>query len=169
MASSRRQLSSCPVCNRADQVKRMQTAYTAGEHPFAPPPLPESHAHMLQYILSAVFLVGAGSFLALVILASNNFSWIEMIVTLLVIAFALVLSFLAIRHINQSDEETRLRYPIWDEAMANWNRLRYCARDKAVFDPQTNKVLTDSSVKALLSMDEINAQHAHEASGVAVH
>lgn len=169
MVSSRRQLSPCPVCNRADQVKRMQTAYTAGEHRFAPPPLPESRASMLKYVLTAVFMVGGGSFLALVILASDSFSWIQMIVTLLFITTALILSFLAIRHLNRSDEETRLRYPIWDEAMANWRRLQYCARDKVVFDPQTNKVLTDASVKALLSMDELAAHHGQSTPKVAVH
>ena len=169
MVSSRKQLSPCPICHRADQVKRMQTAYTAGEHRFAPPPLPESHAHMRQYIISGMFMVGAGAILALIIMASGSFSWLQMIITLLFIATALILSFLAIRHINQSDEETRLRYPIWDEAMANWKRLLYCARDKVVFDPQANKVLTDSYVKAQLSMDEITAQHAHEASRVAIH
>ena len=169
MVSSRRQLSTCPVCNRTDQVKKMQAAYTAGEHRFAPPPMPESHASMMKYIGAGMILVGVGAFLTLVILSTSGFSWLQTVVTLLFIVSALVLSFLAIRHIGQGDEEARQRYPIWDEAMANWNRLQYCARDKVIFDPQTNKVLTDASVNALLSMDELDGHHAQTTPQVAVH
>jgi NADH:ubiquinone oxidoreductase subunit 3 (subunit A) len=169
MVSSRRQLSPCPVCSRTDQVKRMQTAYTAGEHHFAPPAMPESHASMMKYICVGMILVGVGAFLTLVILAATDFSWFQVVVTLLFIVAALVLSFLAIRHIGQSDEEARLRYPIWDEAMANWNRLRFCARDKVVFDPQANKALPDSAVQALLSMDKLDSHRASATPKVAVH
>ena len=78
------------------------------------------------------------------------------------IVAALILSALAIRHIGRGDEEARRRYPIWDIAMANWNRLQYCSRDKVVFDPQTRKALSDSSTRDLLDMDKIeNAQGAH--------
>ena len=94
--------------------------------------------------------------LALVILASSDsFSWVQMVITLIFIVSALVLSFLAIRHIGKGDEEARRRYPIWDLAMANWNRLLYCSRDKVIFDAQTHKALSDSSARDLLDMDKI--------------
>jgi NADH:ubiquinone oxidoreductase subunit 3 (subunit A) len=158
MVSSRRQLSPCPVCNRTDQVRKMQTAYNAGELHVAPPPMPESHTSMMKYIAIGMILVGIGAFLILVLISTDSFSWAQMIITLAFIVAALVLSFLAIRHIGQGDEEARRRYPIWDEAMANWNRLQYCSRDKVVFDPQTNKVLPDSAVKAQLDMDQLAGQ-----------
>ncbi|MEO7022148.1 MAG: hypothetical protein ABI234_18510 [Ktedonobacteraceae bacterium] len=168
MVSSRRQLTSCPVCNRTDQVKKMQAAYSSGEQHFAPPAMPESHASMMKYICIGMGLVAVGAFLTLVLLSSNGFealgamapviSIIQAVVTILFIVAALVLSFFAIRHIGQGDEEARQRYPIWDQAMANWNRLQYCSRDKAIFDPSTKKVLTDSSVKSLLDMDTLEAQ-----------
>lgn len=156
MVSSRRQLSTCPVCNRTDQVKKMQTAYTAGDLHFTPPPMPESHASMMKYICAGMVLVGLGAIFVLIMLSTDNFSWFQVVITLLFIVAALALSFFAIRHIGQGDEEARLRYPIWDKAMENWNSLQFCARDKVVFDPRTNKALSDTAVTALLSMDEVD-------------
>lgn len=162
MVSSRRQLSPCPVCNRTDQVKRMQAAYEAGLHHFAPPPMPESQTYMMKYICIGMALVGIGAFLILVLISTGVFLWVQMAVTLAFIVAALVLSFLAIRHIGQGDEQARQRYPIWDVAMANWNRLHYCERDKVVYDTQTNKVLSDSAVKALLDMDRLAEQQGSQ-------
>lgn len=155
MVSSRRQLTPCPVCNRADQVKKMQTAYDAGELHIAPPPMPESKASMMKYISFGMILVGVGAFLTLLVLSTSEESWVQVGVTLAFIVSALVLSFLAIRHIGKGDEEARRRYPIWDQAMANWNRLLYCSRDKVVFDSQSKKALSDSSVRDLLDMDKL--------------
>jgi hypothetical protein len=169
MVSSRRQLSPCPVCNRTDQVKKMQAAYNAGEHRFAPPPMPESHISMMKYVAIGMVLVGVGAFLVFVVLSSDEFSWPQMIITLAFIVAALVLSFLAIRRIGQGDEEARRRYPIWDEAMANWNRLLYCSRDKVVFDPQINKALPDSAVKALLDMDLLEGKQGAQTPVAASH
>lgn len=170
MVSSRKQLAPCPVCKRSDQVKKMQAAHAAGEHQFAQPPMPESQAHMMKYICAGMILVGLGAFFTLVLLSTNGFeflpsnlapivSWLQAIVTIIFIVVALVLSFLAIRAIGQSDEKARQRYPLWDQAMANWNRLEYCARDKVVFDPQSGKALSKAAVKTLLDMDELSAQH----------
>jgi len=162
MVSSRRQLSPCPVCNRADQVKKMQTAYEAGELHIAPPPMPESKAIMMKYIIIGMILVGVGAFLTLLVLSTSDESWIQVGVTLAFIVSALVLSFLAVRHIGKGDEEARRRYPIWDLAMANWNRLLYCSRDKVVFDPQTKKALSDSSTRDLLDMDKIEGSQGSQ-------
>ena len=100
MVSSRRQLSPCPVCNRADQVKKMQTAYDMGELHIAPPPMPESHASMMKYITAGIVLVGIGVFLILVMVSTTGLALPQIIITLLVIVAALVLSFMAIRHIG---------------------------------------------------------------------
>lgn len=155
MVSSRRQISPCPVCSRTDQVKKMQTAYSSGEIQFAPPPMPESHASMMKYIGVGMILVGVGAFLVLITLSTSGFSWFQLVVTMIFIVAALVLSFFAIRHIGQGDEEARRLYPAWDEAMANWTRLQFCARDKVIFDPRTNKALTDPAVNTLLSMENV--------------
>lgn len=161
MVSSRRQLSPCPVCNRADQVRKMQAAYEAGELHIAPPPMPESRVSMMKYVGIGMILVGVGAFFLIIILATGEFGWLQMAVTLACIVVALVLSFLAIRRLGQGDEEARQRYPIWDQAMANWTRLQFCARDKVVFDPQDKKVLSDSAVKSLLDMDRLEVQNTH--------
>lgn len=159
MVSSRKQLSPCPVCSRTDQVRKMQTAYEAGELHIAPPPMPESHASMIKYVGVGMILVGVAVFFVIIMLSSDAFSWVQTGITLACIVAALALSFLAIRHLGQGDEEARQRYPIWDQAMANWTRLQFCARDKVVFDPQSKKVLPDSAVKALLDMDRLEVQN----------
>lgn len=158
MVSSRRQISPCPVCNRTDQVRKMQTAYEAGELHVTPPAMPESHASMMKYIGIGMILVGIAAFLLIIMLSTGSFSMIQLVLSLLCIVAALVLSFMAIRHIGQGDEEARRRYPVWDLAMANWTRLRFCTRDKVIFDPQSNKVLSDSAVKTLLDMDRMADQ-----------
>lgn len=155
MIATRRQLSPCPICNRADQVKRLQTAYEIGELHIAPPPMPESQASMMKYICAGMILVGIGAFLILIMVSTTGFDWPQAVITLGFIVGALFLSGAAIRHIGKGDEEARKRYPIWDLAMANWNRLHYCSRDKVVFDPLNRKVLSDSSTRDLLDMDKI--------------
>jgi hypothetical protein len=152
---SRRQLSPCPVCNRADQVKKMQTAYDTGESHIAPPPMPEPKVTMMKYIIIGMLLVGIGAFLILIMVSTTGLDWLQVGITLAFIVAALTLSALAIRHIGRGDEEARQRYPVWDLAMANWNRLLYCSRDKVIFDPQTHKSLSDSSARDLLDMDKM--------------
>jgi heme exporter protein D len=115
---------------------------------------------MMKYICVGMVLVGAAAVMVLIMLSTSSFSWLQVGITLLCIIAALVLSFLAIRSIGRGDEEARLRYPIWDTAMANWNRLQYCSRDKVIFDPKANKVLNDASVSALLSMDQLDTHGA---------
>lgn len=158
MVGSRRQLAPCPVCSRADQVRRMQTAYDAGEVRIAPPPMPESQVSMMKYVGIGMILVGVAAFFVIVILSSNDFSWFQLVVSLACIVAALVLSFIAIRRIGQGDEEARRRYPVWDQAMANWTRMLYCARDRVVFDPQSKKVLSDDAVRSQLDMDRLDGE-----------
>lgn len=155
MASSRRPVAPCPMCHRADHVRTMQAAYEAGEMLLAPPPMPAPQIFLLRYLIVGMALVGAGVFLIFVILATGSFSWLQMMFTLAGIVIALLLSFLGIRHANQIDEEARRRYPLWDQAMTHWTRLRFCTRDKIIFDPQSNQVLTSMEVKRLIDLDQI--------------
>jgi len=39
--------------------------------------------------------------------------------------------------------------------MDNWRRLYYCKRDDVIFDPETNKTLTDAAFKSLTSVEAI--------------
>jgi hypothetical protein len=45
--------------------------------------------------------------------------------------------------------------------MDNWNRLRYCGRDNVVFDPQTNKTISE---EALISMMSVEAKEDQQIS-----
>ena len=159
MQRSRKPVVSCPVCQQADQVRTMQAAYEAGELPVAPPPLPESHASLARYLSVGMALVGIAVFLSIVILSTNAFSWMQMILTLACIVAALVLSFLGIHHISQGDEAVRQQYPLWDQAMATWMRLRFCARDHVIFDQQSQEILSPTTLRLLLDLDQLALQH----------
>ncbi len=154
MVSSRRQSATCPVCNRSDQVKTLRLAYGTHDISFGPPPMPESQASMMKYLTFGMVLVGVCVFFIILTLSGtgSGFSWWQMGITLTCIIAALLLSIAAIRHIGQGDEAARRLYPAWDKAMANWQRLQYCARDKVFFDPQTSKTLSESAVHTQLAV-----------------
>src|SRR5216683_824521 len=80
----------------------------------------------------------------------------QVLLVVLVIAgivTTLVLSLVAFLRVVRGDNQTLQYLPAWDEAMANWRSLYYCKRDDVVFDPQTNKVLSDAAVKSMLTVN----------------
>jgi hypothetical protein len=158
MIPAHQPIAPCPMCHQADQVRTLQTAYEAGELRIAPPPMPESKASLRIYLSGGGVLVGIAFFLSITILATSFFSWVQMSLILACLVAAVILAFLGIRRISQGDEETRRRYPLWDQAMANWARLRFCAHDQMIFDPQSSNVLSDSAVKNLLDLDRLAEQ-----------
>lgn len=158
MASSLSQKPSCPVCDRADQVKRLQAAYEAGVERLSPPTMPTGTISMLRYMVAAILLVGIGVFFIFVLIGSGGVGTIgdtiQVIVTLIAIVVALVLSLVAFLRVVRGDTESQQYLPAYDQAMENYNRLYYCARDNVVFDPQTNKTLTDVDLTSLLTIDK---------------
>lgn len=173
MASSQQKVSPpCPVCQQTDQVMSLPAAYESGvERRFAPPPMPVAKIGMMKTIVIGFFIVLVGSFIILTFAGVGGYgSWpeaVQVVLVVLVIAgivTTLVLSFLAFQRIVKGDLQTQQYLPAWDEAMANWGRLYYCKRDDTVFDPQTNKTLSDAAVKALLTVNTaVPAQQAHSA------
>ena len=162
MASSQHKVSSpCPVCQQTDQVMSLQVAYETGaEHRFAPPPMPVSKVGMMKYIVVGFFIVFVGSFIILTFATVGGYnSWpqyVQIVLAVLVIAgiiTTLVLSLLAFLRVVRGDNQTLQYLPAWDEAMENWRRLYYCKRDDVVFDPQTNKELSDAAVKSMLTVN----------------
>ncbi len=167
MASSQHQVPLCPVCHKADQVKKLQAAYAAGIERFSPPAMPVGKVRMINYIVISFALVTVGVFFILVLSGSGGYgSWplpiqiLQVVITLAAIVAALVLSFIAFQRVVKGDLETQQYLPAWDRAMENWRRLYYCARDNVVFDPQTNKTLTDAALKSLLAVDVPAAHQA---------
>jgi hypothetical protein len=162
MASSEHKVSSpCPVCQQTDQVLSLQVAYETGvEQRFAPPPMPVSKVGMMKPIVVGFALVFVGSFITLTLATVGGYgSWseaLQIVLAVLVIAgivTALVLSLIAFLRIVRGDNQTLQYLPAWDEAMENWRRLYYCRRDGVVFDPQTNKTLSDAAVKSMLTVN----------------
>ncbi len=139
----------------------LQVAYESGaEQRFAPPPMPVSKPGMMKSIVVGFAIVFVGSFIILTFATVGGYgSWpqpVQVVLVVLVIVgiiTALILSFLAFQRVVKGDNQTLQYLPAWDEAMENWRRLYYCRRDDVVFDPQTNKILSDAAVKSMLSIN----------------
>ncbi len=162
MASSLHKASPpCPVCQQTDQVLPLQVAYETGvEQRFAPPPMPVSKVGMMKFIIVGFVLVFLGSFIILTFATVGGYgSWpqpVQIVLVVLVIAgivATLVLSLVAFLRVVKGDNQTLQYLPAWDEAMENWRRHYYCKRDDVVFDPQTNKALSDAAVKSMLTVN----------------
>src|SRR2546430_6039629 len=177
MASSQHKvLSPCPVCQQTDQVLPLQVAYETGvEQRFAPPPMPVSKVGMMKFIIVGFGLVFVGSFIILTFATVGGYgSWPQPVqVTLILLVLAgivttLILSLIAFLRVVRGDNQTLQYLPAWDEAMENWRRHYYCRRDNVVFDPQTNKTLTDAAVKSMLTVN-MSAPEQHTQQAAASH
>lgn len=175
MASSPGQKPPCPVCHRSDQVKSLQAAYAAGVERFSPPVVPTSTVSMLKYMGVSILLVGIGVFFIFVLIGSepsnsvgSSGDLIQVIITLVAIVAALALSFVAFLRAVRGDVESERYLPAYDRALENYGRLYYCTRDNVVFDPQTNKTLTDGAVKSLLAVD-LTALESPQTESAATH
>ncbi len=163
MASSQQKASlpSCPVCQQTDQVMRLSVAYASGaEQRFAPPPMPVAKVGMMKYILVGFALVVVGIFIILTFAGVGGYgSWpqpVQIALVVLVLAgivTALGLSFIAFQRVVKGDLQSQQYLPAWDQATENWRRLYYCKRDDVVFDPQSNKTLSDAAVRSLLAVN----------------
>src|SRR5215475_9399263 len=153
MASAENSKPTCPVCHRSDLVKTTQAAYTSGVARCAPPAMPTRNISMMPYIGSGVILTGILVFLIIVLVASGGMDTRVMAFFLSAAIFCIIgvlaISFYAFQRVVQGDEETTLRFPAWDSAMATWRSLYYCSRDDVVFNPKANKVITNEQMVAL--------------------
>ena len=177
MESAEAQKPVCPVCHQADKVKSLQAAYNEGLERFAPPPLPGKTVSILRYMLFSMLILGVCIFFIIVLVGSESFgpaefSWGELalvLLTLICIVTALILSYVAFTKVVRGDMEAQQRYVAWDRAMQNWNRLRYCARDDVVFDPQTGKTVSQETLSSLLSTEVKEEEQVAQSSASAVH
>lgn len=123
--------------------------------------------------MAAILLVGIGAFFIFVLLGSGGTgdaaNLIQVIVTLIAIVAALVLSLVAFLRMVRGDAESQQYLPAYDRALENYNRLYYCARDNVVFDPQTNKTLTDADLTSLLAIDKTPVEHSSSPSATLTH
>jgi len=133
--------------------------------------MPVSKVGMMKYILVGFVLVFLGSFIILTFATVGGYgSWpqpVQVVLVVLVIAgivTTLVLSLVAFLRVVRGDNQTLPYLPAWDEAMENWRRHYYCKRDDVVFDPQTNKALSDAVVKSMLTVNmSVSAQQTQKA------
>ncbi|HCJ35824.1 MAG TPA: hypothetical protein DHV65_16200, partial [Ktedonobacter sp.] len=100
MVTRETQLPLCPVCHKADKVKKLESAYNEGMERFAPPPMPGKTVSMMRNMMVSMFLVGLFIFFILVLVGSESFgqgfSIFELILVLGALASiisALVLSY----------------------------------------------------------------------------
>jgi len=162
MATTTAQQTLCPVCHQADQVMKAPKAYERGVTRLAPPTMPVLQVRMMGYVLIAAALVGFGSFFILVFSGTafgNDSSptsavqLVQVVVTIIAIVVALVLSLVALLRVVRGDMKSQRYLPAYDEALEQWSNLEYCKRDDVVFDPRTNKTISDAALRAMLTID----------------
>jgi hypothetical protein len=133
--------------------------------------MPVSKVGMMKPILVGFVLIFLGSFIILTFATVGGYgSWpqpVQVVLVVLVIAgivTTLILSLVAFLRVVKGDNQTLPYLPAWDEAMENWRRHYYCKRDDVVFDPQTNKALSDAAVKSMLTVNmSVPAQQTQQA------
>jgi hypothetical protein len=159
----------CPICHKTDQVRTLQAAFDLGIERIAPPAMPASNAHMMPWIVAGFFIYLAGNFYLLIELAANSQNrWpmvvqiLSFVINFLALIVGLVLSYIAILRTVRGDREAAARYPTWDRAMTNWSRLYYCLRDRAVIDPQQQRVLSDAELRSLMRTNDQEPREQNE-------
>lgn len=167
MASTEAQKPSCPVCHQADQVKTTQAAYDSGVARCAPPDMPTKQIPLFVPFLACVVLVGIIIYLIIILIGSEANLSIAFQISLVIVALigivgVLIFSYISFQRVVQGDAEATERFPAWDQAMAAWRSLYYCARNDVVFDPKTDKVLSDEELAAIRTMREGEAQQVSE-------
>jgi len=174
MVTRESQLPLCPVCHKADKVKKLEAAYNEGLERFAPPPMPGKTVSVVRYMVSSMILVGLFIFLILVLVGSESFgqgfSFVELVLVLgatASIIAALVLSYIAFTKVVRGDQEASKHYADWDLAMERYGRLRYCSRDNVVFDPQTQRTVSVEELASLMSTEAKNQQASQQSTSLA--
>jgi cytochrome c biogenesis protein CcdA len=120
--------------------------------------MPVMRVPMMKTMAIGVLVTTIASFLIIVLLGPGSalpdwVRYIQVIVTIIAIVIVLALTLMAFVRITQGDLRSQHLLPAWDNALANWGRLRYCKRDNIVFDPQQpNRALSDQEVHSLLSV-----------------
>ncbi len=174
MVTRESQLPLCPVCHKADKVKKLEAAYNEGLERFAPPPMPGKTVSVVRYMVSSMILVGLFIFFILVLVGSESFgqgfSFVELVLVLgatASIIAALVLSYIAFTKVVRGDQEASKHYADWDLAMERYGRLRYCSRDNVVFDPQTQRTVSVEELASLMSTEAKNQQASQQSTSLA--
>jgi hypothetical protein len=174
MVTRESQLPLCPVCHKADKVKKLETAYNEGLERFAPPPMPGKTVSVVRYMVSSMLLVGLFIFFILVLVGSESFgqgfSFVELVLVLGALASivaALVLSYIAFTKVVRGDQDASKLYADWDLAMERYGRLRYCSRDNVIFDPQTQRIVPVEELASLMSKEAKSQQASQQSTSLA--
>jgi hypothetical protein len=174
MVTRESQLPLCPVCHKADKVKKLEAAYNEGLERFAPPPMPGKTVSVVRYMVSSMFLVGIFIFFILVLVGSESFgqgfSFVELALVVgatASIVAALVLSIVAFTKVGRGDQEASSHYAEWDRAMERYKRLLYCSRDNVIFDPQTQRIVSEEELASLMSTEAKNQQASQQSTSLA--
>ena len=174
MVTRESQLPLCPVCHKADKVKKLETVYNEGIERFAPPPMPGKTVSVVRYMVFSMILVGLFIFFILVLVGSESFgqgfSFVELALVVgatASIVAALILSIVAFTKVGRGDQEASKHYAEWDRAMERYKRLLYCSRDNVIFDPQTQKIVSEEELASLMSAEAKNQQASQQSTSLA--
>lgn len=140
MTSSHTSIPSCPICHRTATVKPMAVVYEDASHRsdqrFAPPVQPVERSFLMWPITWGVIVETVTLISVMVLCATGNFSIWQYWLAVVGICLPLLLSVYGFRRMLATEKRSQAQRS-WDEARANWDRLRYCAADDLLFDPIT--------------------------------
>ena len=80
---------------------------------------------------------------------------------------ALVLSYIAFTKVVRGDQDASKHYAEWDLAMERYKRLLYCSRDNVIFDPQTQRIVSEEELASLMSTEAKNQQASQQSTSLA--
>jgi len=128
----------------------------------------------VRYMVSSMILIGIFIFFILVLVGSESFgqgfSFVELALVLgatASIIAALVLSYIAFTKVVRGDQDASKHYAEWDLAMERYKRLLYCSRDNVIFDPQTQRIVSEEELASLMSTEAKNQQASQQSTSLA--
>ncbi|GAC1449624.1 MAG: hypothetical protein PVSMB4_07940 [Ktedonobacterales bacterium] len=143
----------CPVCQRETPVISLAEAAADprlhGDTRFMPPAQPAEKSYLLWPITFGVAVEVVTLAFVIVACGANVFSVGEYFLAMAGIMLPIVVSAIAFRRMLIGQRHLEPALLAWDEAMADWAQLAYCASDDIIFDPRVRqRVLSPARVSA---------------------
>ncbi|HVU67321.1 MAG TPA: hypothetical protein VHD63_09335 [Ktedonobacteraceae bacterium] len=161
------QVPPCPVCQRTDQVQKMQTAWERGwVHTQVPPMSRRTQWWWLLVLLAVIVYGGANFYLFAQLGGGPGFGgwplfWqiVEVVAIEVILVIGLIFSVLAFARLINSRRETSWQYPARGQEKKVWQNLYHCRRDNVVFDVQRQEILSQDELKRRLRVLPPESEH----------
>lgn len=129
----------------------------------APPPKPEGESTPDMYLAAFGILVLTGLVFWITSSAGIGPACISAFIVFMLLAIPG-----AIWEQGKAKARLNAKLPTWEQAIKNWNRLYYCARDDIVFDPENNSFASSSQAPTFLYENETKSGHRYSRVGTCI-